>query len=277
MRRLVAADWSKHAGKRWYCVATPCGDGFDVDGPFPVEDDFLKQWEDRPTLVGVDFAIGLPREYCQRAGIAGFVQALPTFDAAFFMVSDEPSLGQPFYPRSATGTRARLQQVTGELRRRCDALVKACPIFWTLGAQQVGRATIHGWQTLLQGRAPRWKLWPFDGDLDSMPYAIAECYPRLGYHELIGRRFAKSSRDARAAQAPLILAYAARHGLRIAPSLQAHIESGFDSDDPFDACLAVMGMTAWVRRPVPAPQSETVRRYEGWILGLPDPHGNSNT
>ena len=277
MQRLVAADWSKHAEKRWYCVATPRGEGHDVDGPCPVGDDFLRQWADRPTLIGVDFAIGLPREYCDRAGLAGFLQALPTFDDAFFTVTDAPSLRQPFYPRSTTGTRARRQQVTGEPRRRCYALVNACAIFWTLRAEQVGRATIHGWQTLLQPRAPQWRLWPFDGDRDALPFAIADCYPRLGYNEVLARRFTKSSRDARAAQAPVIRAYAGQHHLRISQHLQTHIDNGFETDDPFDACLAVLGMTAWTHRPVPAPQSTAVRRYEGWILGLPDPQGSSNT
>lgn len=73
--------------------------------------------------------------------------------------ADEISLVRPFYPRAPGGTsKQQLLDALGvgcseELLRLCDrptaARGKACEIFWTLGANQVGRAAIHGWRDLL--------------------------------------------------------------------------------------------------------------------------------
>src|SRR5437773_11362000 len=56
------------------------------------------------------------------------------------------------------------------LLRACDYSTadryKACEIFWTLGANQVGKAAIAGWRDLLAPavRDKAIAIWPFDGD-----------------------------------------------------------------------------------------------------------------
>src|SRR5258708_4938385 len=59
----------------------------------------------------------------------------------------------------------------GDLLRACDnspaTRNKPCEIFWTLGANQVGKAAIAGWRDLLAPalRDKAIAIWPFDGDL----------------------------------------------------------------------------------------------------------------
>src|SRR4029079_19473112 len=71
----------------------------------------------------------------------------------------EIALGRPFYPARPGGTsQAHLVEGLGvasmdDLLRRCDRRTAtrraACSIFWTLGANQVGRAAIAGWREVL--------------------------------------------------------------------------------------------------------------------------------
>ena len=42
----------------------------------------------------------------------------------------------------------------------------ACPVFWTLGANQVGRGAVLAWREVVREGGCR--LWPFDGDLPSL-------------------------------------------------------------------------------------------------------------
>jgi hypothetical protein len=61
-----------------------------------------------------------------------------------------------------------------DLRRECEKKQAgrraACPLFWTLGASQVGKGAIVGWRDVL---APALReggvvLWPFDGRLPDL-------------------------------------------------------------------------------------------------------------
>jgi hypothetical protein len=83
-----------------------------------------------------------------------------------------------------------------ELRRRCDLAHAgrraASPLFWTLGAQQVGKAAIHGWkEVLVPGIGMReldvW-IWPYSGQLMNLlrpgRIIIAETYPAEVYTHL---------------------------------------------------------------------------------------------
>jgi len=66
--------------------------------------------------------------------------------------------------------RLRPPEASCGLLRACDystaARNKACEIFWTLGANQVGKAAIAGWRDLLAPavRDKAIAIWPFDGD-----------------------------------------------------------------------------------------------------------------
>jgi hypothetical protein len=79
-----------------------------------------------------------------------------------------------------------------DLRRKCElasgARRAACPLFWTLGANQVGRAATIGWRDLLSpalNNIPNVKLWPFDGSLADLlkpgNTVIVETYPAEYY------------------------------------------------------------------------------------------------
>jgi len=121
--------------------------------------------------------------------------------ADFFRISErssEISKHHPFYPYKPGGTKhSHLLSALGvtcidDLRRKCelryDGRKAACPLFWTLGANQVGRAAIIGWRDVivpaLQGDTPP-VLWPFDGCLSDLlkprTVVIVETYPAECY------------------------------------------------------------------------------------------------
>src|SRR5207248_4937610 len=112
--------------------------------------------------------------------------------------SSEISKHRPFYPHKPGGTKhSHLLSALGvtcinDLRRKCelgfDGRKPACPVFWTLGANQVGRAAIIGWRdviapALCSDRPP--VLWPFDGCLNDLlkpgNIVIVETYPAECY------------------------------------------------------------------------------------------------
>jgi len=135
-------------------------------------------------LIGLDYPIGLPYTYAQLTGISNFCSALSVFGKdewrRFYDVAesaDQISLLRPFYPYRPGGTRRQfLLNKLGigsidELLRRCEKAPPlqrpAASLFWTLGAQQVGKAAINGWQNVL---APGLKdpnldlaIWLFSG------------------------------------------------------------------------------------------------------------------
>jgi hypothetical protein len=237
------------------------------------------------------------------AGITDFATILPQLGsgrwAHFYDVAanpDEISVVRPFYPlRPGVARQAHLVQALGmttidDLRRRCDhaspARRAAAPIFWTLGAQQVGKATIIGWRDML-GAARRaftpdnpafpW-LWPFDGRLDDLIAAerlvVAETYPRECYHHLgVAFQGSKRRQAARAAAGTALLTWADAAGVVLDPNLRCAISDGFGAapggDDDFDATVGLLGALNVVRgyRTAGEPDDEIIRRVEGWILG----------
>jgi hypothetical protein len=158
-------------------------------------------------------------------------------------------------------------------------------MFWTLGGNQVGKAAISGWRELL---APVRRagidvaIWPFDGPLAALlrthRFVVAETYPGEVYGHLdlrlaLRSRGGKRRQAARAGCAELLLAWAERAEVTLAPALVADIKAGFGSrpgaDDRFDAVVGVCGMLNVLRgaRPSGEPDHPVVRRIEGWILG----------
>ncbi len=117
-------------------------------------------------LVGFDFPIGLPLAYAQKNGITGFIEFLTSNTQEdwreFFNVASLPeeiSQRRPFYPhRPGSARQIHLLDALGmehmdQLRRTCElgssTRRPACPLFWTMGGQQVGKAAIHGWRDVL--------------------------------------------------------------------------------------------------------------------------------
>jgi hypothetical protein len=323
------ADWSKHPRKRWQVLAHRQADGsFRATAPQPVgapENLLNKLYAQADNggaiLLGFDFPIGLPVFYASKAGINSFLSILPELGqgdwAHFFDVAEKEeqiSITRPFYPNRPGQTRQ--QHLTSRLsagnmnalRRMCERVQEgrraAAPLFWTMGAQQVGKAAIHGWQELLQpalnnGQAT---IWPFAGRLSDLlqpgQMIIVETYPAAFYTQMLsasmergnsqnadpvngsasGRRLSKRSQKSRRYVAPGILTWAYQVGVHIDDALSQIIESGFGleptAEDQFDSFVGLLGMinilckwgdSDWERRY--EPEDPIIREIEGWIFG----------
>ncbi len=298
---VAAADWSTSARKRWLAPAVRDDSGaYTIHEPEPVGDARtliarLRAAAGRGSraLVGFDFPIGLPRAYAARARIGSFREGLKRFGAGawarFFEVTDRPGLRQPFGPASNAKCglgRAQLAGALGlssedELFRACDRKTgirhRAETVFFTRFAKQVGRATIHGWRGVLQPSLDRLRLWPFDGDLETLlrrpGVVVAEIYPteaaaRLGLPLGSGRR-SKMRPENRRTAARRVAAALPPDAVRLTPGARRRLEAGCSSDDEFDALVGVASMLLVVvgRWPCDCPADPHVRRVEGWILG----------
>ena len=303
---MAHADWSAGIAKRWLAIARRLENGdWLALPPQPVGEpgSLLSDLQAAAgakscALVGFDFPIGLPLAFARRAEITDFLHLLPRLGSSewadFYRVAEreeEISLRRPFYPRRPNGCqRSHLTQALGvasmeELLRHCERAQPhrkaACPLFWTLGAQQVGKAAISGWKEVLAPalRDPiiRLAIWPFSGTLERVqrPGVIiavetypAECYHRLG---IGNRRWSKRRRRDRQAVAPALLRWAERKRIRLDERLQTEIVNGFvesaAGEDRFDAVVGVFGMLdAWLSG-VPEPTDPELRKVEGWIFG----------
>jgi hypothetical protein len=199
-RMLVHCDWSVDVEKRWAAVALVRANGtYFIDSPGRATPLTLLDTASEPkTLIGFDFPIGLPAKYAALAKISSFPAALPGLGtgpwSSFFAVAttrSEIAIGRPFYPRVPGGTRRRdiVEALglsdTGNLYRACDTANgrRACPLFWTLGGNQVGKAALAGWKEFLQPALSKVGvgLWPFDGSLDALTErsqaVVVETYP----------------------------------------------------------------------------------------------------
>jgi hypothetical protein len=99
------------------------------------------------------FPIGVPTSYRRRVDLVTFVCGLSKFGNTgweeFYEVASQRSeiaLTGPFYPARPGGTK-RAHQIdalgldcSDDLLRVCEKISHASPLFWTLGAKQVGRA-----------------------------------------------------------------------------------------------------------------------------------------
>jgi hypothetical protein len=252
------------------------------------------------TLAGFDFPIGLPQTYANRAGVESFMGLLPHLGKGewsdFFEVAttkDEITLRRPFYPHAPGGKR-QADLLTGlgvatidDLRRVCERKTAsrqaACSLFWTLGANQVGKAAIAGWRDLflpLLAEHRPVRFWPFEGMLDELltepGLIIAETYPAEFYLHLGLRLTTKRSQDGRRACAQAIFDWATVATVELSSAFKDEVMDGYgpqsDGEDPFDAAVGLCGMLNVVlgRRHVgrhPEPKSEAV---EGWIMGQSD-------
>ena len=302
----VHADWSIDARKRWMVRAHGRPGHWRLGPPEPVGDpsSLLARLRadagNDPVALGVDFPIGLPRAYAAAAGVDHF----PTFLAglaateAFFEVCerlDQISLARPFYPRRPTAGMRRAAHAAAlglagpaALSRACDRATATrpagAPLFWTLGANQTGKAAISAWRELLlpaiaTDTPPL--LWPFAGDFRALlgpgRTVIAETYPAEALRQL-GLRLPGSKRRQpdRRALAPALAARLATLSARPDPALRAAIDDGFGADPPgedrLDCLLGLMSVLLVLagQRPDTAPPDPAIRRIEGWVLGQTD-------
>jgi hypothetical protein len=310
---VVHADWGTSASKRWMTRGTLRSDGrYAAQEPELVgtTGDLLKRLladapDGGPLFIGFDYPIGLPQTYAVRAGIVEFLEQLPLFGrgkwADFYSLAEVPEqigLLRPFYPYRPGGTKHKhlltaLDVATiDELRRRCELSYAgrqaAAPLFWTLGAQQVGRGATIGWKEVLAPAVSSGELdlaiWPFAGRLDELMkpgrVVIAETYPSEFYSHLgvkfpkdKSRRTGKRVSQDRKSNGGVLLAWAGSQGVVIEPSLEQALRDGFgaseDGEDPFDATVGLFGMLNVLlgKRPTGEPEDNQVRKIEGWILG----------
>ena len=250
-----------------------------------------------PVALGVDLPLGVPREWAagrRERDFPDFLRGLVN-DPAFFQVSvtlETVSPARPFYPaRGVKGmTRAAHAAALGMasaagLSRVCDRATATrpagAPVFWTLGANQSGKAAISAWRDWLapavHAGAPL-RLWPFEGGLHDLiapgRATIAEVYPAEALRQL-GLRLAGSKRvrEPRAVMAPALLEV--MRGLRVAPSpaLRAAALDGFGADaageDRLDCVLGLLCLIAVLdgARADHVPDDPWIRRWEGWVLG----------
>jgi hypothetical protein len=295
------ADWSISPGKRWIAVARRQGDAWRAEAPRPVGDTgallpgLLAHGD--PVALGLDLPLGVPREWAAARPESGFRQFLPGLGATpdFFTVSatlETVCPARPFYPargvkgmtRAAHAAALGLASAQG-LSRWCDratALRPAgAPVFWTLGANQSGKAAIAAWRDwlvpALAAGAPV-SLWPFDGPLHALlapgRAVLAEVYPAEALRQLgLVMPGSKRAEAPRRAMAEPLAAAMARLGVVPSPALAAMMRDGFGADaageDRMDCVLGLLALIAVLdgRQPDHVPEDPWIRRWEGWVLG----------
>ena len=299
----VHADWSVDPRKRWMAVAQRDGQGWGISAPCPVGavdtllDRLRQQARGSPVALGLDLPLGVPRAYAaglEEPDFPAFLRALAG-RPAFFDVCEtlaEISEHRPFYPRHGLAGMTRAAHAAalgfadaGGLSRACDRATAdrpaGAPLFWTLGANQTGKAAICGWRDLLLPAFSRGlpvRLWPFDGDFRALlapgGVAIAETYPAEALRQL-GLRMPGSKRRQtdRAALGPALLGVCDARGIGTEPALRAAILDGFGRDaageDRLDCVLGALCVIGVLdgRRPDDTPPDPWLRRWEGWVLG----------
>jgi hypothetical protein len=247
--------------------------------------------------LGVDLPVGVPRAYaaqCREADFMTFLRGIAS-RTEFFRVCDtveEIRLDRPFYPQRGVRGMTRLFHAaalglddSAGLSRHCDRATPdrpaGAPVFWTLGANQSGKAAIAAWRDLLLpallAGAPL-RLWPFEGAFGELlapgEVALAETYPAEALRHLrIRVRGSKRRQSDRAALAPALLAALARLSAVPEAGLTDAIADGFGADaageDRFDSLLGLLCVLNVLagNRPDTAPDDPWIRRWEGWVLG----------
>lgn len=325
---VIHCDWGTQPKKRWMAKAVKQEDGYHVGLPEPVgnlngPDNLQKplatqirheRGDHKCALVGFDFPIGIPSRYAHNAKIREFKPFLKSLGknewSMFFEVADtlkQVSLHRPFYPNSnpkkgevtqAPFLKALKAQDINDLRRRCEKGTElrgaACPLFWTIGGNQVGKAAICGWKNLISQivNDEDVKLWPFDGRLDQLlkpgNLVIGETYPTQYHRWILGGPFqGKRLLSKRRNVGQSMLDWAVEQKVQLQNCLRTEIEAGFppktrpgqpradgqerrdNEDDRFDAILGLFGMLHLILRPElnHEPSDPEIQTIEGWILG----------
>ena len=253
-------------------------------------------------LSGFDFPIGVPFAYASKVGFTDFLTFLLQLGqkewGEFFLPAKIPaeiSLHRPFYPfKPGASKRSHLETGLGipfpDLFRLCETRHNnrraACPLFWTLGGQQVGKAASVGWRELLtpalSDPAIHLKIWPFSGSLSSLCLpgnaVVVETYPaefytHLGLSFSSSRHTSKRRRSDRLFYAHYLLDWSERHTLDLDPSIVEDLRDGFgngvDGEDRFDAIVGLYGMINVVQgfHPSGEPLLPHISNIEGWIFG----------
>lgn len=253
---------------------------------------------DQPVALGVDFPIGLPRAFAARhvvtADFPAFLRTLAADDAFFDVCATTAELSgaRPFYPARGLAGMTRLSHAAAlglpdaaALSRQCDRATPlrpaGAPLFWTLGANQTGKAAIAAWRDMLlpalTANFPI-ALWPFAGAFHDLlrpgRVVVAETYPAEAMRQLGLRMNGSKRRQAdRTALGPTLRARMAAHGLQPDEAMALAVEQGFGADacgeDRFDSLLGLLCVVAVCdrTRDAPVPDDPWVSAWEGWVLG----------
>ncbi len=253
-----------------------------------------------PVALGLDLPLGIPRAFAATRTEPDFPSFLAALAASpgFFQVNaalESLSPTRPFYPaRGERGmTRLAHAQALGfthatELSRWCDRATASrpagAPLFWTLGANQTGKAAISAWQPWLApalAAGEPLRLWPFHGRLHALlapgVATLAEVYPAEALRHC-GIRLTGSKRNqaVRQVATPALRAAMAARSLRPDPALEAMLHTGFGADaqgeDRFDSLIGLLGLIGVLDglRPDTIPAAPEITRWEGWVLGQSD-------
>ncbi len=298
------ADWSVDPRKRWVAIARRKIGTWHLAAPVPVGDVAtfparLRAMADGGAVaLGVDMPLGLPRAYAALLPERDFPHFLTTMATRpdFFRVCTslgEVGLDRPFYPARGVAGMTRVAhalalgfQGTSGLSRACDRATMerpaGAPLFWTLGANQSGKAAIAAWRDMLlpnlAGDADSIRLWPFAGAFRALltpgKVALAETYPAEALRHLgITLNGSKRRQADRAAVAARLRAVMTALAVVPDPALEHTIAAGFGSDpageDRFDCILGVLCVLNVLagNRPDSPPTDAWITRWEGWVLG----------
>jgi hypothetical protein len=295
------ADWSVDPRKRWMTVAHRTSAGWALAAPRLVGDvstllaRLIAEAGGGAVALGADLPIGLPRAYAATRGEVDFpaflrgVHLMPDFFSVC-AVLDDIRVDRPFYPMRGVAGMTRLSHAlalglvdaTG-LSRACDRATAerpaGAPLFWTLGANQSGKAAIAAWQSLiLPALAGPLRLWPFEGAFRSLlapgSVALAETYPAEALRHLgIRLRGSKRRHGDRCATAEALMAAMERLAATPDEAMYRAVRDGFGSDaageDRFDSVLGLLCVLNVLagNRPDGTPDDPWIRRWEGWVLG----------
>ncbi|MFL5285827.1 MAG: hypothetical protein ACJ8AW_33835, partial [Rhodopila sp.] len=158
------ADWSVDPRKRWFTVARRSGTGWVLHAPRLVGDvatflpRLIQEADGGAVALGADLPIGLPRAYAANRAEPDFpaflrgIRAMPDFFTVCPTL-DDVRTERPFYPARGVAGMTRLSHALALGLPDAAALCRACdrataerpagaPPFWTLGANQSGKAAI---------------------------------------------------------------------------------------------------------------------------------------
>jgi hypothetical protein len=297
------ADWSVDPRKRWMTIARRTTTGWSVTAPRPVGDvsTVLARLVDEggggAVALGVDLPIGLPRAYAATRPEADFltflrgVGSLPDFfRVCADLIDIRPE--RPFYPARGVAGMTRLSHALALGLADASALSRACdrataerpagaPLFWTLGANQSGKAAIAAWQQMILPelrQGARLRLWPFQGPLLSLlspgSVALAETYPAEALRHLgIRLRGSKRRQVDRCATAGALVTAMDQQSAAPDDAMRRAVLDGFGADasgeDRFDSVLGVLCVLNVLagNHPDTTPRDPWVERWEGWVLG----------
>jgi hypothetical protein len=300
---VAHADWSVDPRKRWVAVAHRDQTIWRLAAPVLVGDvaTFFARLRTLANggavALGVDLPLGLPRAYATRLPERDFLHFLTTTATRpdFFQVCaslEDVGPGRPFYPaRGIAGmTRVAHAEALGldgaaALSRACDRATAerpaGAPLFWTLGANQVGKAAIAAWQQMLipaLSAGEDVRIWPFAGAFRALlapnAVALAETYPAEALrHFGIRLKGSKRRQSDRATVADQLRSAMASLHVLPDPTMDQALSDGFGHDaageDRFDCVLGVLCLLNVLagNRPDTAPHDPWIRRWEGWVLG----------